>query len=395
MQSSAKRSLSLIAALFAAIAAPGPCWAGAPAAAEPDARLIARFDQKGVKVSPLLYGIFFEEINRAGDGGLYAEMIQNRSFEDGPEPLGWTLLYRPGEMTGGSTVPTMELDSSRPLNANNRTSLKLTMYKTSPSVGLCNEGFKGAPYNRRGEPRDRATPSFSCAAATQKSGLFVEKGKQYRFSMYVRSDDYRGALDVKIEKPDGAVLGGKSFDSIARDWKKYEVTLTAAETETNARLAIWVSQPGTLYIDMVSLMPIDTFKGHATRKDLTQMLADMHPAFVRFPGGCYVEGDTIAEAFRWKKTIGDVAQRPGHYNLWGYRSNDGLGYHEYLQLCEDIGAAPLFVINCGMAHHDHVPMNKMDEFVQDALDAIEYANGPADSKWVRCVPRRGIRRRST
>lgn len=213
--------------------------------------------------------------------------------------------------------------------------------------------------------------------------------------MYVRSDDYRGALDVKIEKPDGAVLGGKSFDSIARDWKKYEVTLTAAETETNARLAIWVSQPGTLYIDMVSLMPIDTFKGHATRKDLTQMLADMHPAFVRFPGGCYVEGDTIAEAFRWKKTIGDVAQRPGHYNLWGYRSNDGLGYHEYLQLCEDIGAAPLFVINCGMAHHDHVPMNKMDEFVQDALDAIEYANGPADSKWVRCVPRRGIRRRST
>ncbi len=215
----------------------------------------------------------------------------------------------------------------------------------------------------------------------QNCGLAIAKGKDYRFSMYVRGDDFHGAVDVTLERPNGDVLAKKSFTEIGRDWKQFETVLAATAMETNARLVIATGTPGTLYFDMVSLMPVDTFKGHATRKDLTQKLADMHPAFVRFPGGCYVEGDRLAERFQWKKSIGDVAQRPGHYNLWGYYSNDGLGYHEYLQLCEDLGAEPLFVINCGMAHKDHVPMDKMDEYVQDALDAIEYANGPVDSKW--------------
>ena len=137
-----------------------------------------------------------------------------------------------------------------------------------------------------------------------------------------------------------------------------------------------------LWLDVVSLFPEETYQGHACRTDLAQMLKDMQPAFVRFPGGCYVEGDELANAFRWKRTIGDVAERPGHWNLWGYRSNDGLGYLEYLQLCEDLGTEPLFVINCGMAHKDVVPMEQMPEFVQDALDAIEYANGDAGTtKW--------------
>ena len=283
------------------------------------------------------------------------------------------------------------------MNDNNRTSLKIKIGKRFGTTCLCNEGFKGAPYNRRGGPRDRAKP-FDEAAASQQCGLFVEKGKEYRFSMYVRSDDFRGPLEVEIIGPaekapaknppvkPGAVpptLAQCSFDGIGRNWKKFEAMLTANATASNAQLNIFFppKKPATLYFDMVSLMPADTYKGHATRKDLTQMLADMHPSFVRFPGGCYVEGEVLAERFQWKKTLGDVAQRPGHYNLWGYYSNDGLGYHEYLQLCEDIGAEPLFVINCGMAHRDHVPMNKMDEYVQDALDAIEYANGPADSKW--------------
>ena len=340
----------------------------------PDARLTVRADKPGAEISPLLYGIFFEEINRAGDGGLYAEMLQNRSFEDGPTPLGWKLLAAPGD---GATI---SLDTSRPLNANNPTSLKMAIAKVSGRVGICNEGFKGAPYDRRGGPRDRATPFWE-AADGQKCGLFVEKGKDYRFSMYVRSHDLPGPVEATIEKPNGTVLAQKTFHSIGRDWQKCEATLTAAETESNARMVVSSDKVGTLYVDMVSLMPKDTFKGHGLRKDLTQMLADMHPAFVRFPGGCYVEGDVLAERFQWKKTLGDVAQRPGHYNLWGYYSSDGLGYHEYLQLCEDIGAEPLFVINCGMAHRDHVPMDEMDEYVQDALDAIEYANGPADSKW--------------
>ncbi len=381
-------------------------------AAEPDARITVQADKLGANISPLLYGIFFEEINRAGDGGLYAEMLQNRSFEDGPTPLGWSLGIAPNSGTF-STPSTMSLDTSKPLNANNRTSLKVTVGRGSGFFDLCNRGFNGAPYNRNGGPRDRAV-RFDEAAGKPMSGLFVEKGKEYRFSMYVRSDDYRKKLHVAIEAWDDKVLAASkaahghkasamlvlaedSFDYLESDWKKFEATLTPNATAANAWLVVWFSadkpsdvgvapnkttvKPSTLYFDMVSLMPKDTFKGHATRKDLTQMLADMRPSFVRFPGGCYVEGDRLAERFQWKKSIGDIAQRPGHYNLWGYYSNDGLGYHEYLQLCEDIGAEPLFVINCGMAHRDHVPMDKMDEYVQDALDAIEYANGPAESKW--------------
>ncbi len=365
-------------------------------AAEPNARITVQADKPGAKISPLLYGIFFEEINRGGDGGLYAEMLQNRSFEDAPTPLGWTLLSVPNAPPE-SEMATMSLDTSRPLNDYNRTSLKIKIGNGPGMFYLINEGFKGAPYNRRGGPRDRGTP-FDEAAAKQQCGLFVEKGKEYRFSMYVRSDDYHGTLDVEIRGRDEKVrekkrphakpdipppLAETSFDGVGRDWKKIEATLKSNATATDAYLAIFISgdSPATLYFDMISLMPTDTFKGHATRKDLTQMLADMHPAFVRFPGGCYVEGEVLAERFRWKNTLGDVAQRPGHYNLWGYYSNDGLGYHEYLQLCEDIGSEPLFVINCGMAHKDHVPMDKMDEYVQDAMDAIEYANGPVESKW--------------
>jgi alpha-L-arabinofuranosidase len=346
------------------------------AAAEPNAHVTVHADQPGMKISPLLYGIFFEEINRAGEGGLYAEMLQNRSFEDAATPIGWTLLKSPGDEAA------IALDTSRPLNANNPTCLKLSITKAAGRVGICNEGFKGACYGSHDQP-GKLAGRFREAADAQTSGLFVEKDKEYVFSMYVRGDDSRGPVTVTIEKADGTPLAQGMIAGIGSDWKKFELLLTAAGTDTNARLVIRTSAPGTLCFDMVSLFPKDSFhhRPNGMRKDLAQMIADMHPAFIRFPGGCFVEGDRMAEAFRWKKTIGDVAQRPGHYNLWGYRSNDGLGYHEYLQFCEDVGAEPLFVINCGMAHKDHVPMDKMDEYVQDALDAVEYANGPPDSKW--------------
>jgi alpha-L-arabinofuranosidase len=344
-------------------------------AADPDVRLTVHADRPGANISPLLYGIFFEEINRAGDGGLYAEMIQNRSFEDAKQPIGWTLLK------GASDDVSMELDTSRPLNAHNPTCLKLTIGKTAGRAGICNEGFRGACYDRQGRPK-RSGRRAEDADGPQLSGMFVEQGHDYRFSMYVRSDDSQGPVSATIEKPDGTVLA-QTTCAVGREWKKFETMLTATAAESNARLVVSAASPGTLYFDMVSLFPKETFRGHVngTRKDLTQMLADMHPAFVRFPGGCYVEGEVLAERFRWKNSIGDVAERPGHYNLWGYNSNDGLGYHEYLQLCEDIGAEPLFVINCGMAHKDHVPMDQMHEYVQDALDAIEYANGGRETHW--------------
>ena len=324
--------------------------------AEP-ATITIQVDQPGVKVSPLLYGIFFEEINRAGDGGIYAEMIQNRSFEDATVPVGWTVVKGDGRMM---------LDKSQPLNANNPTSLRL-----DGRVGVANNGFKGAPYQHGGDPA-KWLPAFEKGVQEMPGGIAVQQGGGYRLSLYARG---QGPVTVTLEKQDGTALARHEVTGIGAEWKKFEAVLTASATDPNARLVVTASN--TVWLDMVSLMP----DGQIFRADLLKLLADMKPAFVRFPGGCWVEGDEMCFAYRWKKTIGDVAERPGLWNRWGYYSSDGLGMLEYLLLCEALGAEPLFVINCGMSHKEHVPLDKMDEFVQDALDAIEYCNGPADSKW--------------
>lgn len=319
------------------------------------ARLVVHADRPGHKVSPLLYGVFFEEINRAGDGGLYAEMVQNRSFEDADKPVAWKLSRNP------DADAAMTIDSGRPLNEKNPHSLKLQVHKTDGEpVGVTNEGFKG---------------------------IAVRKGAEYRLSLYARcGEGADGVLAARLHSADGrrAYAEGR-IEGIGNDWRMFSVALTPTDSDPDARLSLTTSRAGTFWLDMVSLFPKDTFKGrpNGLRADLAQMVADLKPAFVRFPGGCFVEGNKIANAFRWKDTIGDIARRPGHWNLWGYRSTDGLGYHEYLQMSEDVGAEPLFVINCGMAHEDLVPLDQMGPWVQDALDAIEYANGPADSEWGR------------
>ncbi len=314
-------------------------------------------DKPGATVSPLLYGIFFEEINRAGDGGIYAEMLQNRSFEDATVPIGWSVVRGDGEMT---------LDKAQPLNANNPTSLRL-----EGRVSVANNGFKGAPY-LHGEDPAKWLPAFEKGVQEMPNAVTVKQGQAYQLSLYVRG---QGPLTVTLEKQDGTVLAKSEIDGVGAEWKKFDATLTPGATEPNARLVATASN--TVWLDMVSLMP----QGQMFRGDLLKLLADMKPAFVRFPGGCWVEGDTMRFAYRWKKTLGDVAERPGLWNRWGYYSTDGLGMHEYLLLCEALKAEPLFVINCGMSHKENVPLDKMDEFVQDALDAIEYCNGPADSKW--------------
>jgi alpha-L-arabinofuranosidase len=314
-------------------------------------------DKPGVKVSPLLYGIFFEEINRAGDGGIYAEMLQNRSLEDATVPLGWTVVNGAGKMT---------LDKSQPLNANNPTSLRL-----DGQVSVANNGFKGAPYQYEVDPA-KWMPAFEKGAKEMPNGVAVQQGKEYQLSLYARG---QGPVTVSLEKQDGKALASQEVGGIGAEWRKFDVVLTPVATEPNARLV--VSSAGTVWLDMVSLMP----KGRIFRADLLKMLADMKPAFLRFPGGCWVEGDEMRFAYRWKKTLGDVAGRPGLWNRWGYYSTDGLGMHEYLLLCEALKAEPLFVINCGMSHKEVVPMDKMDEYVRDALDAIEYCNGSVESKW--------------
>jgi alpha-L-arabinofuranosidase len=335
-----------------------PMFAATLAAAA-DTTMTVHVDRPGVKVSPMLYGIFFEEINRAGEGGLYGEMLQNRSFEDDrgdrdnkpTKACGWRLVKE------GDAGAKMSIDSSMPLGANNPNSLRLDIVSGGKPAGVANEGFRG---------------------------IAVKAGESYQLSLFARTGGgLRGPLIASLENKDGAVLASTTIDAINGEWKPYRATLTVKETSTSARLVLAVKSSGTLWLDEVSLFPTKTFKGrhNGLRPDLAEMLVELKPAFNRFPGGCYVEGNRLDNAFRWKKSIGDPAERPGHWNLWGYRSTGGLGYHEYLQLCEDLGAAPLFVINCGMAHEDHVAHDKLDEWVQDALDAIEYANGPPDGKW--------------
>ena len=154
------------------------------------------------------------------------------------------------------------------------------------------------------------------------------------------------------------------------------------------------STAGSVWLDVVSLFPVGTWKGrrNGLRNDLARHVSGMGPAFVRFPGGCFVEGNRLSCAFRWKATVGDIAARAGHLNdNWGYRVTDGLGYHEFLQMCEDLRAEPLFVVNCGMSHHDLVPMSQLQPWIQEALDAIEYANGPASSRWGALRARNGHR----
>jgi alpha-N-arabinofuranosidase len=306
-------------------------------------------DAQGVPISPVLYGIFFEEINHAGDGGLYAELVRNRSFEDADTPDAWTLLGDGAKMA---------IDTVNPLNSRNPRSLR---WEIAGRASLVNEGYWG---------------------------IAVQRGKRYRFSMYARCDgQFRGALTVSLQSADGQVYAQRTLRGFGKDWKPFTATLTSSGTDPKARLVLTANGDGALWLDMVSLMPVDTFKRrpNGLRADLAQMLVALKPSFVRFPGGCFVEGDRMQNALRWRDTLGDVAERPARWCVWNYTSTQGLGLHEYLLMCKDLGAEPMLVVNCGMAcqyrNGDHIPIDELDEWIEDALAAIEYAIGPTTSKW--------------
>ncbi len=340
----------------------------------------------GKAISDQLIGIFFEDISSSADGGLYAELVQNGSFEYSPtEKDGWGpgtawRLARPGHSLGYIT-PSME----RPLNAMNPTYMRLHTerakeyydYKGWTGFGIQNDGF---------------------------DGISVKAGEKYDFSAFFRNIGNDKKVRVALGIPQGwgrdpQLLADASFTVSSKDWKKYEVTLTPAEDCKNAVLLILVLDKGDLDVDMVSLMPQDTFKGHGLRKDLAQALADLHPKFMRFPGGCVVHGggDGFWDTYRWKTTIGPKEQRRGLKNTWGYHQSMGLGYHEYFQFCEDLNMEPLPILPCGVScqgtnggwgmkdqAQDVVPMSEMDEWVNEALDLIEWANGdPKTSKWAK------------
>ena len=316
------------------------------------ASLVVEANRLGARVSPSLYGVFFEEINLAGDGGLYGELIRNRSFEESTNPVHWKLVKE------GMADGEMSIDSIYVLSEKNTHYLKLRVLQALEGyVGVVNEGYWGIP---------------------------IKKAEEYELSLYAMTPDgINRSLIVLLEAPDDRVLARAIIDTLRPEWKRFKVTMVGLDDCPNARLVIRAVDPGVVFFDVVSLFPKKTYNArpNGMRQDLAKMLDDLKPSFVRFPGGCWVEGDNLGLSYRWKQTIGDVADRRYQFNIWQYWSTNGLGFHEYLQLCEDLGAEPLFVINVGMSHHGIVPMAGMKEWVQDALDAIEYANGPADSRW--------------
>jgi len=339
-------ALAMIGIAFAAV--------GGAVAAEP-ATLTVQVDKPGHAISPSLFGIFFEEINCAGDGGIYAELIRNRSFEDSDKPDYWTVY--------GSDGMSISIDTQKPSTQSpfNTRSLKIETVI----------------------PADRRRYHSPEVVNGGYWGIALAKGEKYSLSLYAKSDKPGNTLEISLRGAGDVVLASTKIGPLSEDWKTYSATLTASATDPKASLYIAPAQSSTVWLDVVSLFPEKTWKNrpNGLRPDLAEMLAGLKPSFVRFPGGCWVEGSSSATSMRWKQTIGPISDRRTLPNLWGYMSPNGLGFHEYLQMCDDLGAAPLFVINCGMSHGAPIPMENMGEFVQDALDAIEYANGPADSKW--------------
>jgi alpha-L-arabinofuranosidase len=320
----------------------------------------------GADISDTMYGVFFEDINRAADGGLYAELVQNRSFEyDTADNAAYTPLTGWAPKAGDPRV----VDDDGRLNAHNRRYLRLPL-----PGGIINAGYN--------------------------SGITVEKGKRYDFSVWARTDQATTPLTVSLTDPAGTQLAGPLRLNVrGATWTRYVGTFTALKASITGRLLVEGGGAGTLALDMVSLFPRDTYKSrpNGMRRDLAEKIAALHPKFVRFPGGCLVNTGSMygydaptwerRRSYQWKDTIGPVEQRSTNANFWGYNQSYGIGYYEYFQFAEDIGAmalpvVPALVTGCGQNRATDDPA-LLQRHIQDTLDLIEFANGPADSPWGR------------
>lgn len=317
------------------------------------AKITVEVNKPGHTISPTLFGIFFEDINLSTDGGIYPEMVRNRSFEDADTLQNWKLVSADGKSTAAIIAANVYSNPPiPPLNAFNRKSLCVTAYG---SFKLMNDSYWG---------------------------MNIIQGRSYSFKMAARStEDFNSPLKIRLVNANGNELVSGEIKDLEAGWKYYSLNLTASGSDPKAYLEISSNGNGKLYLDMVSLMPVQTWKNHGLRVDLAEALDSLHPNFLRFPGGCWVEGDDFAHMNHWKNTIGNIDSRTPLWNIWGYNATNGIGFHEYLQLAEDLGAEPLFCINAGISHREVIPMDQMGQWVQDALDAIEYANGPENSVW--------------
>lgn len=333
-----------------------------------------------------LYGIFFEDINRAGDGGLYPEMLRNRSFEDSVLPEGYI------QQEDGIHVKTVSgwLDEfcngeglCRWVKGNNISETEIPAWYTH------NAKMELELTDTLNEHRDAALriqfEKDGSLTNTGYCGISVKAGESYSLYLFAKAKEEIG-LDIAIEYQ-GKVLTGNSLVVSGQEYTRYDMKLTAAEDCHEAQLTISCKEGGEILLGFISLMPDNTYMGHGLRTDLVEKLKGMSPKFMRFPGGCIVEGTTPSTAMRFRDTVGPAWERPSKLFLWHYRSTLGLGFHEYLQLCEDLGMEPMYVCNCGMTCQGRKSVllegEALDEMVQDTLDAIEYAIGSKESKWGR------------
>ena len=329
--------------------------------------LVIQAGKPGAEIQPTMYGLFFEDINYAADGGLYAELVKNRSFEFPQHFMGW------------KTFGKVSLKDDGPFERNPHYVRLAYAGHPHKQTGLDNEGF---------------------------FGIGIKKGAEYRFSVWARVAEGETPAKIRVELADtksmneqqAFVAADVTVDS--KEWKKYQVILKPEVTNPKAILRIFLASRQTVDLEHISLFPVDTWQGHENglRKDLAQALADIKPGVFRFPGGCIVEGTDIASRYDWKKSVGMVENRPLNENRWQYTfphrffpdyyQSYGLGFYEFFQLSEEIGAEPLPVLSCGLACQfqnpnmdAHVPLCDLESYIQDALDLIEFANGAVDTPW--------------
>lgn len=331
--------------------------------------LVVNVNQKVAAIQPTQWGVFFEDINFGADGGIYAELLKNRSFEFFKPLMGWTVDQQPFREGAVQVVHSNERSTSNP-----RFLRVAVSNAVQGSLSLTNEGFRG---------------------------IGVKQDHQYDFSFQYRLPAAGITIYLELINPAGEVIGTTSFIPAATGtaWSKFGLAFRATATEPKARFRVRVEGSGTIDMDMISLFPRDTWKNRpgGMRADMVQLLADLKPGFIRFPGGCIVEGFDLSQRYQWKRTIGPVEDRQLIINRWNfefphraapdYFQTFGLGFFEYFQLAEDIGAAPLPILNCGMACQfnsaELAGMDQLDPYVQDALDLIEFANGDTTTAWGR------------
>lgn len=323
--------------------------------------------EKSKKISDKLIGIFFEDISYAADGGLYAELVQNRGFEyslsdkSGNDPS-WN-SHKAWSLKGDDASFT--IDSVAPIHENNKHFAVLDIKEKG--AALVNEGF---------------------------DGIAVKEGEKYGFSVFAKMlEGNKGRLLVRLTDENGNTIAEAKAKSVSTKWEKVEAVLSASKTINNAKLEVIPEITGRIALDMISLFPQNTFRGrkNGLRKDLAQAIADIHPKFVRFPGGCVAHGDGLHNMYRWNRTVGPLEERVPQRNIWNYHQTAGLGYFEYFQFCEDIGTEPIPVLpagvpcqnsgTCGYGQQGGIPMSEMAEYVQEVLDLVEWANGDKNTQW--------------